>query len=134
LLLSVPIIIPLIVEFCQKMCQKTPLKKPTFGFRIVLYLSSFLNLENKFDLSIDQAESEKLNIQKKLKYVLFEDGIQIVFQLYWILYFGAISPGNLISPIVGITNSLLTVSKWHYQNWSDKSCQIRFWRVACILF
>ena len=78
-------------------------------------------------------EQAKTSINRKLKFIILEDAVQIMVQIYISNRMGLTGFRTLISPVVGLLNMFLGIKDWHSYNWDDTSFGTRLKKVALII-
>lgn len=133
------LLIPLLVEIIMTLCCG---KSENFGCRLrcITLFANQLNQEKCLDLPADPRDivsfyhkQARISINRKYKYIVLEDAIQIIVQIYVSNMAGLTGFWTLVSPAVGLTNMFLTIRDWHTYNWDDTSGVTRAKRVVLIL-
>ena len=124
-----PIVLPLLYEIVSTLCCCLGPKGSTYQFRVTTLIANLLNQEKCLDLPSNpddllsyHHEQAKANSNKKLKFIIFEDFLQILIQLYFGQLAGLTGFWSIASPAIGIFNMFSGISTWFLYNWDDNSC------------
>lgn len=87
--ITLPIIIPLVIEIVQTLCCEESQGPNSFQFRLTTFIAKMLNQERCLNLPQDPSkilefyhEESKACSNRKFKFIVFEDFLQIWFQLF----------------------------------------------------
>ena len=106
--LTAPVNVPLLIEIKETLWSEESKGRCPRQFRLTTLIAKLLNMERCLDLPSDQAkvltfhhQQSKSNANRKYKFILLEDTLQIVIQLGVGSRYGVTGFWSLVSPAIG---------------------------------